>query len=134
VTRRALIVAVVVLAAVGCGRAAASSGFATAPRTSERRVACAVDATRLLCAWPSAACRGAGSRNGCYDGRAVIELLASGRVRREAAGSDVLLRIDRRAGERLATGSTWSQDGFRCTRTGDAVRCSRAGHGFTLKA
>jgi hypothetical protein len=63
-----------------------------------------------------------------------VELLASGRVRRVPAGSDVLLAIDRRAGRVLARGATWSRDGFRCTRSGETVACRRFGHGFTLQA
>jgi hypothetical protein len=61
-----------------------------------------------------------------YDGRGLVQLLPSGRLRLPRAGSDVLLAIDRASGLRLRARA------YGCARLAGGVACVRHGHGFFL--
>lgn len=153
----AALAAVVATLAPGAGGArrlasagGVSYGFVTSARASIERVSCATGLAVaadhvLLCAWPSSACSRSAVSARCYDRRAVIELLPSGRTRTLRPGSDLLLDIDGddphdrdaaagASGTRplLRTGTVWRRSGFRCVRGAAGLTCTAHGHGFTL--
>ena len=79
-------------------------------------------------------CAAASIKTYAYDGRGVVELLASGRVVVLRSGNDVLLSVDRAARRALARGETWHAGRLVCTSGPRVVTCRRGEHGFRLSA
>jgi hypothetical protein len=102
----------------------ASHGFAA------HGVHCAVGLPHLS----GLVCAAASVKAYTYDGRGVVELVASGRVVVLRSGNDVLLAVDRAGRRALARGETWRAGRFACTNGPRSVMCRRGEHGFRLSA